>query len=195
MRLKRPYLWALVAVIVLVVAFLLSRTENATAIRFSTTPVTSKAGPEWLYPDPNRTPGFANLEITQANIEETICNPEWHTKSIRPPSSYTSKLKKQQMLSWGLSGTTTDYEEDHFISLELGGNPTDPRNLWPEPYYPSPGARQKDVVENYLHKQVCSGTITLKAAQDAITTDWYEVYLKIHKKSESDFGAPPSERN
>ena len=28
----------------------------------------------------------------------------------------------------------SDYQEDHLISLELGGNPTDPRNLWPEPY-------------------------------------------------------------
>jgi hypothetical protein len=26
------------------------------------------------------------------------------------------------------------YEEDHLISLEDGGDPTDPRNLFPEPY-------------------------------------------------------------
>jgi hypothetical protein len=26
------------------------------------------------------------------------------------------------------------YEEDHLISIEDGGDPTDPRNLWPEPY-------------------------------------------------------------
>ena len=25
-------------------------------------------------------------------------------------------------------------EEDHLISLEVGGNPFDARNLWPEPY-------------------------------------------------------------
>jgi hypothetical protein len=26
------------------------------------------------------------------------------------------------------------YEENHLISLEDGGDPMDPRNLWPEPY-------------------------------------------------------------
>jgi hypothetical protein len=140
-----------------------------------------RAGPQWAYPDLSRTPGFTNPDITQGNIEETICNPNWTTKSIRPPSSYTTRLKKEQMQEWGLSGTTSDYEEDHFISLELGGNPTDPRNLWPEPYNSKPGAREKDVVENYLHKQVCIGAMTLQAAQSAIATDWYQVYLQIQR--------------
>src|SRR5207248_505039 len=108
-----------------------------------------KIGPPWAYPDPNRTPGTTNPDITQSNIAITICNPEWSTKSIRPPVSYTNKLKKLQMQQWDLPGATTEYEEDHFISLELGGNSADPRNLWPEPYYPEPGAKQKNVVENY----------------------------------------------
>jgi hypothetical protein len=84
------------------------------------------------------------------------------------------------MQNWGLPGTPADYEEDHFISLDLGGNPTDPQNLWPEPYGPKPGAKEKDVVENYLHKRVCAGSLTLQDAQKAIVTDWYEVYKQIH---------------
>ncbi len=98
---------------------------------------------------------------------------------IRPSPAYTSRLKRDQIISWGLAGGASDYEEDHFISLELGGHPTDPRNLWPEPYGPKPGAREKDVVENYLHRQVCSGAMTLWQAQDAIVTDWYAVYRQI----------------
>jgi hypothetical protein len=140
-----------------------------------------KAGPSSIYPDPSRTSGFTNPNITQANIQETICNPNWSTKSIRPPTSYTTKLKRQQIAAWGLPGSTADYEEDHFISLELGGSPTDPRNLWPESYSPKPGAREKDVVENHLHEQVCAGTVTLEDAQVAIVTDWYKVYLQIHQ--------------
>jgi hypothetical protein len=140
-----------------------------------------KAGPPWAYPDPSRTPGFTNPDISQANIGETICNPAWSTKSIRPPMSYTSKLKREQIVEWRLAGPPADYEEDHFIPLELGGNPTDPRNLWPEPYAPQPGAKQKDAVENYLHHQVCSGAMTLQDAQNAIVTDWYRVYLQIHE--------------
>ena len=38
------------------------------------------------------------------------------------------------MPEYGETGSPSDYQEDHLISLELGGNPTDPRNLWPEPY-------------------------------------------------------------
>ena len=83
------------------------------------------------------------------------------------------------MQEWALPGTTADYEEDHFISLELGGSPSDPRNLWPEPYGPKLGAGEKDVVEKYLHKQVCSGALTLEEAQKAITKDWYRIYLQI----------------
>jgi hypothetical protein len=54
------------------------------------------------------------------------------------------------------------YQEDHLISLELGGNPTDPRNLWPEPY---PRASQVDQIENELNAQVCDGSLTLAQAQ------------------------------
>lgn len=73
-----------------------------------------------------------------------------------------------------------DYEEDHLISLELGGSPTDPKNLWPESYTTIPNARDKDKVENYLHKQVCSGALSLKEAQREISTDWISVYWKIN---------------
>jgi len=138
-----------------------------------------KAGPRRIYPDPLRTPGATNPAVSQANIGTTICNSAWSTRKIRPPESYTKKLKLQQMRDWSLLGSPVDYEEDHFISLDLGGNPTDPRNLWPQPYQPKPGAREKDLVERYLHARVCSGKMTLSDAQYAIVADWYWVYLLI----------------
>ncbi len=73
------------------------------------------------------------------------------------------------------------YEIDHLISLELGGA-DDVKNLWPQPYYQHPGAREKDLVENYLHRSVCSGKIELQEAQREIATDWYSLYLRIGKK-------------
>ena len=78
---------------------------------------------------------------------------------------------------------TKNVEYDHFISLELGGS-NDPRNIWPEPYTNIMGgqnyeARQKDVVENYLHRQVIAGKMTLEDAQKEITTDWVAVYKQI----------------
>ena len=69
-------------------------------------------------------------------------------------------------------------EVDHFVPLELGGS-NDIANLWPEPYQPSPGAHEKDRVENYLHDQVCSGAMALADAQAAIESDWYAVYLSL----------------
>src|SRR5262249_55965758 len=54
------------------------------------------------------------------------------------------------------------YQEDHLISLELGGDPTDPRNLWPEPY---PRAAEVDRIENELNAKVCDGRLTLAEAQ------------------------------
>ncbi len=107
------------------------------------------------------TPGVLNPEVTQATIASTICIRGW-TKTIRPSSDYTSRLKLEQLRAYGLRGRPTEFQEDHLISLELGGHPTDPRNLWPEPY---PRASDVDRIENELNDAVCSGRLTLADAQ------------------------------
>jgi hypothetical protein len=111
--------------------------------------------------DPVRTPGVLNPDVTQANIRSTICRHGW-TATIRPPVDYTNALKRRQMRQYGETGSLSDFQEDHLISLELGGDPTDPRNLWPEPY---PRASDADRMENDLNAQVCSGQLTLAQAQ------------------------------
>jgi len=165
-------LLAIAAVLLIAIWFLRSghSVEPITIVR---------VGPAEIYPDVSRTPGAANPGITQDNIFQTICSDAWSTREIRPPSSYTSALKRRQMRELGLDGATAEYEEDHLISLELGGHPTDPANLWPQRYKPRPGAREKDTVENYLHRQVCEQKMTLRDAQRAIARDWYQVYLQI----------------
>ncbi|WP_042364299.1 hypothetical protein [Streptacidiphilus neutrinimicus] len=127
-------------------------------------------------PDPSCTPGATNPDVTQATIGSTICVSGW-TATIRPSTSYTNALKKQQIAEYGYSDTSmADYEEDHFIPLELGGDPRDPNNLWPEPRYATGGTSEtsfsKDSVETRLKTAVCHGTVSLAAAQDAIATDW-----------------------
>jgi len=111
--------------------------------------------------DLERTPGVVNPDVTQANIRSTICRRGW-TSTIRPPVSYTNELKRKQMREYGETGPLSGYQEDHLISLELGGHPTDPRNLWPEPY---PRASEVDAIENELNAQVCDGSLTLTQAQ------------------------------
>jgi hypothetical protein len=114
-----------------------------------------------LLPDLRLAPGVINPAVTQANIAKTICVRGW-TKTVRPPESYTTALKVAQMREYHLPGSTSDYQEDHLISLELGGSPTDPGNLWPEPY---PRAAAVDKLENDLNAQLCSGKLTLTLAQ------------------------------
>jgi hypothetical protein len=109
-----------------------------------------------------RTPGVVNPNVTRATIHRTICVSGW-TTTIRPPVGYTNALKLEQMAQYGDVGSPSNYEEDHLISLELGGHPTDPRNLWPEPY---PRAAHVDTLENELNAQVCGGSLTLAQAQE-----------------------------
>lgn len=118
-------------------------------------------------PDPRCTPGAINPEVTQATIGATICKSGW-TATVRPSSSVTGRMKKQSDLSYGLS-TSTAGEYDHLVSLELGGAPDDPRNLWVQPgSIPNP----KDTIENRLADAVCAGLIPLSTAQLAIAHDW-----------------------
>lgn len=111
--------------------------------------------------DPVRTPGVLNPDVTQATIRRTICTRGW-TATVRPPVAYTNDLKARQMAEYGETGPMSAYQEDHLISLELGGSADDPRNLWPEPY---PRAAAVDRIENDLNAQVCAGSLTLAQAQ------------------------------
>jgi hypothetical protein len=73
------------------------------------------------------------------------------------------------MAAYGDAGLVSAYEEDHLIPLELGGSPTNPQNLWPEPgASPNP----KDDVETAANQAVCDGKMTLASAQRAMAGNW-----------------------
>lgn len=126
-------------------------------------------------PDHACTPGETDPRVTQDNISSTICV-SGYSASVRPSSSVTNKIKVERMAAYGYSDAMGNYELDHLISLELGGCPDCVTNLWPEPYSGTLGARAKDKVENYLHKQVCAGAMSLIDAQTIIAGDWESVY-------------------
>ncbi|HJU16859.1 MAG TPA: hypothetical protein VJ770_10355 [Stellaceae bacterium] len=129
-------------------------------------------------PNPARTPGAVNPAVTQANIKETICKRGW-AKSVRPPESYTRKLKRQQIREWRYADQKLGhFEEDHLIPIELGGSPTDPKNLWPEPHSPLGGwgSTRKDILERRLNRLVCSGQLSLDEARQAIARNWIDAY-------------------
>ena len=127
------------------------------------------------------TPGALNPAVTQHTLRETICRPGGYTRSIRPPVGYTERLKRRQIREYGyLDLRLRDYEEDHLISLELGGSPSSPRNLWPEPHHVIGGwgSYAKDRLENRLHTLVCRGRIPLAVAQREIATNWRAAYKR-----------------
>lgn len=94
-------------------------------------------------------------------------------RPVRPPASFTETLKLAGVKAYGYTDKLpVDYEEDHLVPLELGGDGWNQSNLWPEPRYGPHPAADKDQVENRLHELVCTGGVTLVAAQRAIATDW-----------------------
>jgi hypothetical protein len=112
------------------------------------------------------TPGALNPAVTQATLFRTICRTGGYTDSVRPPVSYTEPLKYREMAAYGFGGrSAAGFELDHLIPLELGGAPSDPRNLWPEPHSGAADSFKKDTVENQLHDAVCGGEISLARAQ------------------------------
>jgi len=126
------------------------------------------------------TPGAVNPAVTQANIYSTICV-SGYTKTIRPPVSYTNRIKYSQLDSgYNYRGDTSahDYEEDHLVPLEVGGSPSSVKNLWPEPWLVAWNAGKKDRLENKMHSLVCSGSISLAAAQKVFMTNWIAGYQK-----------------
>jgi hypothetical protein len=128
-----------------------------------------------IYPNPKLTPGKANPKLTK----EVICSPSFRTGPYRNvPQSEKERIAKAYGLDYQVTRKHVEY--DHLISLELGGS-NDDENIWPEFYLPTPGAREKDKVENYLHREVCQDHMTLKQAQIDISINWYRVYQQMIK--------------
>jgi hypothetical protein len=123
------------------------------------------------YPDASCTPGnvFSSVATNQ------VCTPGY-TKTVR---HVPQNIKDEVYAEYGItSHSSGQYEIDHFIPLELAGS-NDISNLWPEPANPQPGFHEKDQVENYLHHLVCSGSMSLNDAENAIASDWVAVYNQM----------------
>jgi hypothetical protein len=128
-------------------------------------------------PDPSCTPGAINPTVTI----EVLRNPEFRTSCLRGHVT-TEAQKASTYQHYGIphpahnTGVMQTCELDHLVSLELGGADT-LDNIWPQ--CGPPGVvlirryfKQKDMVENFLAKQVRDGVMDLAEAQRGIATDW-----------------------
>jgi len=156
-----------------------SAVQEATPTAFGSTP----PGNLVVTPNVGLTPGVASADVTPANIASTICVVGYTNgrrlddgRTVRPSEAYTNALKLQQLVEYGYADRSPgDYEEDHLIPLEVGGDGYAAANLWPEPYA-GKGARVKDQLENRLHQLVCTDQLDLRTAQQAIAANWYAAY-------------------
>ncbi len=134
---------------------------------------TSGCAAQQALPDAACTPGAIFVDAGK----DKVCVPGYSSSVRNVPDS----VKNEVFAEYGIaSHTAGEYEVDHLVSLELGGS-NDIANLWPEPAEPRPGFHEKDKVENYLHKQVCDGVLSLADAQNVIANDWLSVYNQMPK--------------
>lgn len=142
--------------------------------------VAAARGPSVL-PDPGLTRGAINPAVTAVTIGQTICRRGW-TRTVRPPVSYTEPLKKAQIRQYGYRDRRPwKYEEDHLIPLSLGGSPTAPSNLWPEPHL-GPGqwgSYAKDRLEGRMVRLVCEHRLGLDEARALMARDWIAAYRRF----------------
>ena len=132
-------------------------------------------------PDRHLTPGAINPDVTEADIGRTICVRGW-TATVRPPVSYTEPLKKRQIREYGYRDRRPwHYEEDHLIPLDLGGAPSNPRNLWPQPHLGPHqwGSFAKDRLEVRLVRLVCRHRLSLHRARAMIARNWIRAYRRF----------------
>lgn len=121
-------------------------------------------------------PGAANPAVTQANIHSTICVPGW-SKTQRPPTSYTNALKFKLMDEAKIPRSQARlFELDHDHSIEAGGDPRSPLNLWLQPYTGPLNAHQKDKAENLVHRLICEGKVSLEDGGKMLTVNWVATY-------------------
>jgi hypothetical protein len=140
-------------------------------------------GRDLTLPDPDLTPGDS-VKIT---LHE-LCTKKWG----KDRRHVTAAMKREVFESYGLQckplfqgshlPACKNWEVDHLQSRELGGADA-VKNLWPQAYEGEWNAHMKDRVENRLHKEVCTGNITLEQAQKEISTDWRIPYRRYFGSS------------
>lgn len=110
--------------------------------------------------------GAVNPDVTQANLQSTVCARGGWTRTVRPSRSESTRLKRQLLRDAHLPvSEAKHFQLDHRVPLEIGGAPRDPQNLWLQPLKGPAGAKAKDLWENEVHHALCSNLITLAQAQ------------------------------
>jgi hypothetical protein len=110
-------------------------------------------------PDPRCTPG----SVFSKSTPRVFCK-SGYTAIVR---HVTDATRRAVFAEYGIkSHSSGQYEVDHLVPLELGGNST--ANLFPEAAAPRPGFHDKDRLENKTHSLGCAHSRSFRSMQRAI---------------------------
>ena len=112
-----------------------------------------------------------NAALTPGDVAEHDTSKVCSVRNAERHRSVSYRMRDSVYLAYGIPRGRRKglYRIDHLIPLELGGS-NRVTNLWPQPYADS---KVKDHIEDVLHEAVCSGSMSLDAAQRAISRDWH----------------------
>lgn len=119
-------------------------------------------------PDARMTPG-AVVSVTAAQV----CAPGYARRARHPYDDAARAMSRAVRREYGVRGP--GYRVDHLVPIEVGGDPFDIRNLWPQPVSDS---YVKDERENAAHDRICSSRnpdATMREVQREFETDWTTV--------------------
>ena len=109
-------------------------------------------------------PARSTRRCVRPRSRRRSASPAGQRRSVRRSPSRT-RSRSSRWFSTRRLDRPSDYEEDHFIPLELGGAPRNPKNLWPEPHSQS---KLSDPLETQLKRKVCKGLMKLAKARATI---------------------------
>ncbi|WP_277184939.1 hypothetical protein [Caballeronia sp. BR00000012568055] len=133
---------------------------------------TNAQKPDWLDP-----------QVSQATIVDTICVPGYVDR-VLPSFDAQMKLKEKLLKQRSIDESfAAEYALDHRMPVLLGGSPTSPANLDLRRWEGRSGQRRKERLAVYLKRCVCTGDMTLKAAQGVMAGDWASKYPNLSSMS------------
>ncbi|KMZ12488.1 hypothetical protein BHUM_03856c [Candidatus Burkholderia humilis] len=130
---------------------------------------------------------WLDARVTQATIVDTICVPGYVDRvlpSFEEQMKQKAKLLKQRSIDESFA---SEYALDHRMPILLGGSPGAAANLDLRCWEGRAGQRRKERLAVFLKRCVCTGDLSLKAAQAAIAGDWPDRYSNLSSLTCSGF--------
>jgi hypothetical protein len=128
-------------------------------------------------------PELLDPRVKQTTIVDTICRPGY-ADDVLPPFDTLQRQKDQLLKQRKIDpATASQYALDHRMPVLLGGSPTAIANLDVRRWDGRAGQRRKERLAVFLKRCVCTGDLSLTAAQAAMSGDWSNQFRNLSSSS------------